>query len=112
MLVDDDAVRAGGLEILENLRAKMLLITRGEKGITLFQAGQTGAENFPTTAREVFDVTGAGDTVISVFTLAIAAGASPQDAVRLSNLAAGLVVAHLGAATVTVAELEDALRNS
>ncbi|MEQ9365847.1 MAG: D-glycero-beta-D-manno-heptose-7-phosphate kinase [Leptospirales bacterium] len=104
-LVDDEAVREGGLEILESLRAKMLLITRGEKGITLFQAGQKIAENFPTMAREVFDVTGAGDTVISVFTLAIAAGASAEDAVRLSNLAAGLVVAHLGAATVTVAEL-------
>lgn len=108
-LVDDDAVRVGGLEILESLRAKMLLITRGEKGITLFQAGQNSAENFPTMAREVFDVTGAGDTVISVFTMAIAAGASAQDAVRLSNLAAGLVVAHLGAATVTVAELQAAL---
>ncbi len=108
-LVDDEAVRAGGFEILESLRAQMLLITRGEKGITLFQAGQPAAENFPTMAREVFDVTGAGDTVISVFTLAIAAGASAQDAVRLSNLAAGLVVAHLGAATVTVPELEAAV---
>ncbi|MCR9144515.1 MAG: D-glycero-beta-D-manno-heptose-7-phosphate kinase [bacterium] len=108
-LVDDADVHAGGLEILESLRAKMLLITRGEKGITLFQAGQKTAENFPTMAREVFDVTGAGDTVISVFTLAIAAGASAQDAVRLSNLAAGQVVAHLGAATVTVSELEAAL---
>lgn len=111
-LVEDDQVVAGGFEILERLQAAMLIITRGEKGMTLFRQGQTQAEHFPTRARQVFDVTGAGDTVITVFTLAIAAGASAEDAVRLSNAAAGVVVARLGAATVSVEELNDALGTS
>lgn len=104
-LVSDEEVRAGGFEILNRLGAKMLIITRGEKGMTLFKSGESAARNFPTVAREVFDVTGAGDTVITVFTLAIAAGASPEEAVQLSNRAAGLVVAQLGAATVSVDQL-------
>jgi len=106
-LETDEDVRRGGFEILDRLQAKMLLITRGENGITLFRAGDETAESFPTVAREVFDVTGAGDTVISVFTLAAAAGAAPEAAVRLSNKAAGRVVAQLGAATVTVEELQE-----
>lgn len=104
-LVSDEEVRDGGFEILNRLGAKMLIITRGEKGMTLFKSGESEARNFPTVAREVFDVTGAGDTVITVFTLAIAAGASPEEAVQLSNRAAGLVVAQLGAATVSVDQL-------
>lgn len=107
VLNSDEEVRRGGFEILNRLQAKMLLITRGENGIMLFRAGEESAENFPTNAREVFDVTGAGDTVISVFTLAAAAGASPEAAVKLSNRAAGRVVAQLGAATVTIEELQE-----
>ncbi len=107
-LVDDADVVAGGREIVARLNASSLLITRGEKGMTLFEPGRE--THIPTMAREVFDVTGAGDTVISVYTAAVAAGASNEDAARLSNLAAGLVVAQLGAATVTVDELRRALK--
>ena len=104
-LDSDEEVARGGAEILDRLKAGQLLITRGEKGMTLFRSDRPGCEHFPTMAREVFDVTGAGDTVISVFTLAVAAGASLEEAVFLSNRAAGLVVAHVGAATVTTDDL-------
>jgi D-beta-D-heptose 7-phosphate kinase/D-beta-D-heptose 1-phosphate adenosyltransferase len=78
--------------------------------MTLFQ--QNGeVTNIPTMAKEVFDVTGAGDTVISVLTLALAAGASAQEAAMLSNYAAGIVVGEVGTATLKASELEDAVRN-
>lgn len=102
----DEEVKAGGFEIMKRLGSAMLLITRGEKGMTLFEAKSETCRNFPTMAREVFDVTGAGDTVISIFTLAMTAGASPQEAVLLSNRGAGIVVGRLGASTVTTSELE------
>lgn len=102
-LVTDAEVEAGGREILERLQAKNVLITRGEKGMSLVSANRV--RHVPTVAREVFDVTGAGDTVISVLTLALAAGADLDMAVELSNFAAGLVVARVGVATVTPPEL-------
>jgi D-beta-D-heptose 7-phosphate kinase/D-beta-D-heptose 1-phosphate adenosyltransferase len=78
--------------------------------MTLFQ--QDGeVTHIPTVAKEVFDVTGAGDTVISVLTLALAAGASPKQAAMLSNYAAGIVVGEVGTATLKASELEDAVRN-
>ena len=104
-LKTDEEVEAGGFEILERLNARMLLITRGEKGMTLFESEGRTCRNFPTQAREVFDVTGAGDTVISLFSLAMACGARPEEAVEISNRGAGIVVGKLGAATVSVEEL-------
>lgn len=104
-LVEDDAVVAGGREIVERLDAEMVLITRGERGMTLIEKNGRAARHFPTVAREVFDVTGAGDTVISIFTAAMAAGAEREEAVILSNTGAGIVVGRLGAATVTPEEL-------
>jgi D-beta-D-heptose 7-phosphate kinase / D-beta-D-heptose 1-phosphate adenosyltransferase len=82
-----------------------VLMTLGAKGMTFFD--RSGEEVFsePSIAREVFDVSGAGDTVVAAFTLALASGCSPRDAVSLANRAAGLVVAKLGTATVTPAEL-------
>jgi len=68
-------------------------------------------KHFPTMAREVFDVTGAGDTVTSVFTLAMTSGLKPEEACVLSNRAAGIVVGRLGAATVTVPELKRAIED-
>ena len=85
-----------------------LLITRGEQGMTLLWAGQPPL-HLPTRAREVYDVTGAGDTVVATLALALAARASPQEAVRLANAAAGIVVGKLGTAATTVAELSRAL---
>ena len=105
-LKTDEAVEAGGKEILERLNCKSLLITRGEKGMSLIEPDRT--RHFPTVATEVFDVTGAGDTVISVFTLVMASGGTLEEAVHLSNFAAGLVIRRIGAATVTAEELLDA----
>jgi D-beta-D-heptose 7-phosphate kinase/D-beta-D-heptose 1-phosphate adenosyltransferase len=81
-----------------------LLITLGELGMLLCRTGQKPF-HIPTRAKEVFDVSGAGDTVIASFTLAIAAGASPVEAAILSNHAAGIVVGKVGTAIVTPAEL-------
>ena len=90
--------------LLNELRPAVLLITLGELGMLLCQRGQKPF-HIPTVAQEVFDVSGAGDTVIATFTLAIAAGASPVEAAILSNHAAGIVVGKLGTATTTAEEL-------
>lgn len=90
--------------LLRELRPALLLITLGELGMLLCQRDQEPF-HIPTVAQEVFDVSGAGDTVIATFTLAIAAGASPIEAAILSNHAAGLVVGKVGTATVTPQEL-------
>lgn len=93
-----------GLALIEKLELGALLITRSEKGMTLLRAGHPEL-HLPARAREVFDVTGAGDTVISVLAAAIAAGSSIENAVALANVAAGLVVAKQGTATVSAPEL-------
>ena len=90
--------------LLNELRPAVLLITLGELGMLLCQRGQKPF-HIPTVAQEVFDVSGAGDTVIATFTLAIAAGASPLEAAILSNHAAGIVVGKIGTATTTPEEL-------
>ena len=90
--------------LLNELRPAVLLITLGELGMLLCQRGQKPF-HIPTVAQEVFDVSGAGDTVIATFTLAIAAGASPLEAAILSNHAAGIVVGKIGTATATPEEL-------
>jgi len=90
--------------LLNELRPALLLVTLGELGMLLCQRGQKPF-HIPTVAQEVFDVSGAGDTVIASFTLAIAAGASPVEAAILSNHAAGIVVGKVGTATTTPEEL-------
>ena len=90
--------------LLNELRPAVLLITLGEHGMLLCQRGQKPF-HIPTVAQEVFDVSGAGDTVIATFTLAIAAGASPVEAAILSNHAAGIVVGKIGTATTSTEEL-------
>jgi D-beta-D-heptose 7-phosphate kinase/D-beta-D-heptose 1-phosphate adenosyltransferase len=100
----DSSLMAVADRLLNELRPAMLLITLGELGMLLCQRGQKPF-HIPTVAREVFDVSGAGDTVIATFTLAIAAGASPVEAAILSNHAAGIVVGKIGTATVTPEEL-------
>jgi D-glycero-beta-D-manno-heptose-7-phosphate kinase len=98
----EDARRAG-IELRKRIGVESVLITRGEHGMWLDHAGADGY--LPTSAREVSDVTGAGDTVIATLALAIAAGATMAEAARLANEAAGIVVGRFGAATVTPAEL-------
>ena len=90
--------------LLKELRPAVLLVTLGELGMLLCQRDQKPF-HIPTVAQEVFDVSGAGDTVIATFTLAIAAGASPLEAAMLSNHAAGIVVGKVGTATTSPEEL-------
>src|SRR5208283_609942 len=91
-------------KLLAEAKPAVLLITLGENGMLLCERDQPPLL-IPTVAREVFDVSGAGDTVIATFTLAIVAGASPLEAAILSNHAAGIVVGKLGTATITPEEL-------
>lgn len=97
-----------GRDILKTLRSDAVLITRGPDGMSLFKPGSVA--HIPTQAREVFDVTGAGDTVIAALTLALASGAEINQAAMISNQAAGIVVGKLGTAVATVAELLEAFR--
>lgn len=99
-----------GRKILKRLRSHSVLITRGEKGMTLFEPGDK-ITHIPTRAKEVFDVTGAGDTVIATFTLALATHASFVEAAEISNFAAGIVVGKLGTATTSTDELRSAILN-
>ena len=96
-----------GETLRESLELQALLVTRSEHGMTLFQES-TAPVTLPAKAREVYDVTGAGDTVISVMAGALGAGESMESAMALANTAAGLVVAKLGTASVTPEELESA----
>ncbi|HFC54029.1 MAG TPA: bifunctional D-glycero-beta-D-manno-heptose-7-phosphate kinase/D-glycero-beta-D-manno-heptose 1-phosphate adenylyltransferase HldE [Gammaproteobacteria bacterium] len=98
-----------GRRLIRELELEALLVTRGEHGMTLLRAEQPEL-HLPTRAREVFDVTGAGDTVISVLAAALAAGESQERATALANLAAGIVVGKLGTAAISVPELRQALR--
>ncbi len=104
-IVDDKSLLKAGSSLLSRLKCDAVLITRGEQGMSLFERNKK-VTHIPTVAQEVFDVTGAGDTVISVLTMAMAAGAKLADAASLSNYAAGIVVGVVGTATVTPDELK------
>ena len=101
----DHEAGAAAKKFREITSCENVLVTRGEQGMWLHTP--SGDTALPAEAREVSDVTGAGDTVIATMTLAMAAGASLADAARLANRAAGIVVAKFGPATVTAAELGD-----
>jgi D-beta-D-heptose 7-phosphate kinase/D-beta-D-heptose 1-phosphate adenosyltransferase len=100
----DTALLQVGEKLLKRWQSKALLITLGEQGMMLFQRGHTPYHT-PTRAREIFDVSGAGDTAIALYTLGIVAGATPQEAAELANHAAGVVVGKLGTATCSPEEL-------
>ncbi len=108
--IDDEKslLKAGGL-LLKSLRCDAVLITRGEHGMSLFERGGR-ITHIPTVAQEVYDVTGAGDTVISALTLSMAAGAGMVDAARISNFAAGIVVGVVGTAAVKPEELKQKIQ--
>jgi D-beta-D-heptose 7-phosphate kinase/D-beta-D-heptose 1-phosphate adenosyltransferase len=97
-----------GRRILKMLGSKSLLITRGEKGMTLFESAKV--TTIPTRAKEVYDVTGAGDTVIATMTLALSCGASYLTAAEIANFAAGIVVGKIGTATTTPDELKKVIK--
>lgn len=105
---DDSDLVARGERLRDDLGLAALLVTRSEKGMCLLEKGHAPV-HLPTHAREVFDVTGAGDTVVAVLAASLAAGLPMRDAVALSNLGAGVVVAKVGTATVTPEELEAAM---
>lgn len=98
-----------GMALVEDLQLDAMLVTRSEQGMTLLRRGEP-ALHMPARAREVFDVTGAGDTVISTLAAALAAGESMPNAVGLSNLAAGIVIGKLGTAAISAPELRRAVQ--
>lgn len=100
-----------GRGLLKKLKCEAVLITLGEDGMELFEKSGR-MTHIPTAAREVYDVSGAGDTVIATFGLALAAGAPMREAALLSNMAAGIVVGKLGTATVTPEELQRAIESA
>ena len=106
---DERGVEKAGRQLLERLDARMLLVTRGSRGMALLER-DGGTTFIPIHGTdEIADVTGAGDTVISTFTTALAGGASPIDAATLANVSGGIVVMKRGTATVSPAELSQAL---
>lgn len=104
----DLEVEKAGATILSKISAQYLILKRGEHGLSVFEKSKKPL-HVPTLAKEVYDVTGAGDTVIAVASLALLAGASIQEAALLANIAAGIVVGKLGTATLNSAELIAAL---
>ncbi|MDR2131362.1 MAG: D-glycero-beta-D-manno-heptose-7-phosphate kinase [Odoribacteraceae bacterium] len=100
---DDRAVEESGREVLRRYGIDRLLVTRSERGMSLLSEATT--LHIPTQAQEVFDVSGAGDTVVATLALALAAGLPEDEAVRVANRAAGVVVRKMGTATLTVDEL-------
>lgn len=106
---DEDAGRAAVL-LRDKVGCESVLITRGEQGMTLLEKDGS-VVHIPTLATEVFDVTGAGDTVASVFTLALTTGASPKISALIANYAAGIVIRKVGTACVTREELKNAILN-
>jgi rfaE bifunctional protein kinase chain/domain len=130
-LTDEKSVAEALRSLLDRFGSSAVLITRGSQGMSLLEEGSPRSLHIPATGfevtyarvgqsgvergaagRQVFDVTGAGDTVISVLALASAAGASMPDAARLANIAAGIVVSKLGTATATPEELQHALEEA
>lgn len=104
-IVTEQDVEALGKRILKTLNSESVLITRGEMGMTLIRPNNK-VTTIPTRAKEVYDVTGAGDTVISTMTLALAAKADLASAAEIANFAAGIVVGKLGTATTNPVELK------
>lgn len=105
---DADSLREVGRRLLQRLRSEAILITLGEDGMALFQKGNRFT-HIPTVAQEVYDVSGAGDTVIAVFCLAKASGSTMVGAAHISNVAAGVVVGKLGIAVCSTKELKSHL---
>lgn len=108
-ILDEDSLLRAGDRLRQEADLGALLITRGEEGMTYLDA--RSSIHIHTAAREVYDVTGAGDTVIAIFTLAIACGADPVQAAQLANHAAGIVVGKLGTSQAMPQELLDSLKD-
>jgi rfaE bifunctional protein kinase chain/domain len=107
--LQDGALLRVGQELMDRWGTEMVQITLGEQGMILFERGEA-PHHISTVAREVFDVSGAGDTAIALFTLALTAGASAVEAAHISNFASGVVVGKLGTATLTPHELLESMK--
>lgn len=109
---DEKTLVKAGNNLLKKLSCDAVLITRGEEGMSLFERLDSGVRvnHLPTVAKKVFDVTGAGDTVIAVITLLHVSGASLVDSAKIANVAAGIVVGKLGTAVATQQEIMDVFR--
>jgi len=110
---DEESLKKAGRELTERLNLKYTLITRGEKGMVLFEKDGAGLKMTKVPAfnkKEVFDVTGAGDTVVAAFTLALCAGMKPQEAMVTGNLAASIVIRQFGCHTTNLDELKHELK--
>jgi rfaE bifunctional protein kinase chain/domain len=105
---DEDMLKIGD-ELLKRLDAE-ILITRGEKGMSLFEKN-SNVTHIPTKAKEVYDVTGAGDTVVAALTLALASGATTKEAAIIANHAAGITVGKVGTSAVSIDEVKESLEN-
>ncbi len=104
-VIDRESLVRAGKQMLRELNCRFVLITQGKDGMSLFEkSGETS--HIPTVARKVYDVTGAGDTVISTFCLGLASGLDPKSAALISNFAAGIVVGEVGTSTVKAEELK------
>ncbi|MGW8272460.1 MAG: D-glycero-beta-D-manno-heptose-7-phosphate kinase [Thermodesulfovibrionales bacterium] len=108
-ITDETSLVRAGRKLLSGLRCGTVLVTRGEEGMSLI--GKEFVHHVPAVARHVFDVTGAGDTVISAFSLAVTSGATLQEAAVIANHAAGIVVGELGTATTSTQEILRSIRS-
>ena len=108
-ITDDLSLQTAGRRLLERTLSTQVVVTRGKDGMAIFEKGSRDIKLIPTYAREVYDVSGAGDTVIALMALATAAGMKIEDAAILGNLGAGVVVGKRGTATVDGDELREAL---
>ena len=108
---DDVTLEKAGRSMMKRLKSESVLITLGENGMAIFEGGKKMVK-IPTVAQEVFDVSGAGDTVISALTLALASGASTLEAAHISNCAAGIVVGKVGVAVTSQTELLGRIRKA
>jgi D-beta-D-heptose 7-phosphate kinase / D-beta-D-heptose 1-phosphate adenosyltransferase len=110
-IVDEPTLSKAAKKLLEKAGVEKLLITCGKDGMVLFEPNQDPFK-VKTDAREVYDVSGAGDTVVAVLGLGLAAGLSFREAITLANIAAGIVVGKIGTATVSKIELAQAIRRT
>jgi D-beta-D-heptose 7-phosphate kinase/D-beta-D-heptose 1-phosphate adenosyltransferase len=107
-IIDEESLVQAGRHMLNKLNCRSVLITQGRDGMTLFEKNGE-ISHIPTVARKVFDVTGAGDTVISALCLGLASGMDLRSAAMIANVAAGIVVGEVGTSTVRVEDLKKAI---
>jgi rfaE bifunctional protein kinase chain/domain len=107
-IADNETLTRAGHQLLDTFGCRLVLITRGQDGMSLFESGGQ-VHHIPTVARKVFDVTGAGDTVIATFSLGLAAALDPKTAAVIANVAAGIVVGEVGTSAVRAEDLKTAI---